>query len=135
MLMAMMVLLSSTGFAMDIHYCQNQLKSINLAGKAKTCHEKVVKPNCHKKENSSEQSSIDKKNCCHNESIVVEKTDLKLTNLQIFSTDNISVDFIVAFTITFLFQNDVSFDVQKLQLYQPPLPNRDHVVLYQSFLI
>ena len=72
--MAFMLLLSSTGFAMDVHYCQDQLKSISLIGKAKSCHEKQETPPCHHKKDSL--SKAEKDNCCHNETVVIEKSDL-----------------------------------------------------------
>jgi hypothetical protein len=33
-----LMLLSSIGFSIDMHFCQGMLKSYSLIGKAKTCH-------------------------------------------------------------------------------------------------
>jgi len=39
LLMAFLVFTSSISFAIDIHYCGGQVKSINLFGEAEKCHE------------------------------------------------------------------------------------------------
>lgn len=138
--MAWLMLLSSTGFSMDVHYCQDQLMSISFFSKAKSCHDKQDSPPCHKvkktchnqKENITES---DKDNCCHNETVVIEKSDFDATNAQIATMQDIQFDFVAAFVAVCVFNYIVETDHQSYPLYKPPLPDRDVQVLYQTFLI
>ena len=74
--MALLMMLSSTGFSMDIHYCQDQLKGVSLLvklnpvtkSKNAPCHK--MKKSCHHKNDNLNQT--DKDNCCHNETVVIE---------------------------------------------------------------
>lgn len=139
-LMAALMLLSSTGFSMDIHFCQDNIAGINLFGKAKSCHEKQSTPACHQTKKSCHQeedgiSEADKDNCCHNEAIVIEKSDLDATATQIATLQDIHLDFVAALIAVYVFNYDVQVDYQSYVQYKPPLPDRDVQILYQTFLI
>ena len=138
--MALLMMLSSTGFSMDIHYCQDQLKGISLFGKAKSCHEKQETPPCHQTKKSCHHkedgiSKADKDNCCHNEAVVIEKSDLDATATQIATLQDIHLDFVAALIAVYVFNYDVQVDYQSYVQYKPPLPDRDVQILYQTFLI
>ena len=138
--MALLMMLSSTGFSMDVHYCQDQLKSVSLFGKAKSCHEKQSTPACHQTKKSCHQeedgiSEADKDNCCHNEAVVIEKSDLDGTATQIATLQDIHLDFVAALIVVYVFNYDVQVDYQSYVQYKPPLPDRDVQILYQTFLI
>ncbi len=138
--MALLMLLSSTGFSMDVHYCQDQIKSISLFGKAKSCHEKQVTPPCHQakkichhKEDGLNEG--DKDNCCHNEAVVIEKSDLDATTTQVATVQDLQLEFVATFIAVYVFNYSVQTDYQPYKQYKPPLPGRDIQVLYQTFLI
>ena len=138
--MALLMMLSSTGFSMDIHYCQDQLKGISLIGKAKSCHDRQATPPCHKTKktchhNEESLSQAEKDNCCHNETVVIEKTDLDATATQMATVQDIQIDFVAAFVAVYVFNYSVQADYQQYAQYKPPLPDRDVQVLYQTFLI
>ena len=139
--MALLMLLSSTGFSMDLHYCQDQLKSISLFGKAKSCHEKQATSPCHQAKKSCRHQENDgvnkaeKDNCCHNETVVIEKSDLDATPTQLATVQDIQLDFVAAFIAVYVFNYIVRADFQPFAQYKPPLPDRDIQVLYQTFLI
>ncbi len=138
--MALLMMLSSTGFSMDVHYCQDQLKGISLFGKAKSCHEKQETPPCHRTKKSCHHledgiSKADKDNCCHNETVVIEKSDLDATPTQLATVQDIQLDFVAAFIAVYVFNYSVQADFQPYAQYKPPLPDRDVQVLYQTFLI
>ena len=140
--MALLMLLSSTGFSMDVHYCQDQLKGISLFGKAKSCHEKQEAPPCHQTKKSCHHqedgiSKADKDNCCHNETVVIEKSDLDATPTQKAASQDVQLDFVAAFMAVYVFNFNYSVraDYQPYAQYKPPLPDRDIQVLYQTFLI
>lgn len=145
--MALLMLLSSTGYAMDIHYCQDQLKDISLFGKSKSCHEKQETPTCHQTKTSLTDgqkschntkdgvSKTAEDNCCHNESVVIEKPDLDATPTQSTTVQNIQLEFVAAFIAVYVFNYAVQAEQQPFAQYKPPLPDRDVQVLYQTFLI
>ena len=62
-----LVFISSAGITVDFHYCNGELKSYNLIGKAKPCHEPTLKQ-CpfHKK---MMVNNNDKKGCCENKAV------------------------------------------------------------------
>ena len=139
--MALLMMLSSTGFSMDIHYCQDQMKGISLFGKAKSCHDKEATPPCHKIKKSCHHQENDdvnkaeKDNCCHNETVIIEKSDLDATATQIATIQDIQLDFVAAFVAVYILNYNVQADFQPYAQYKPPLPDRDVQVLYQTFLI
>lgn len=138
--MALLMLLSSTGFSMDLHYCQDQLKGISLIGKAKSCHDKQATPPCHKTKKTCHHSNdklsqTEKDNCCHNETVVIEKTDLDATATQIATVQDIQLEFVAAFVAVYVLNIYAQADFQPYAQYKPPLPDRDIQVLYQTFLI
>lgn len=138
--MALLMLLSSTGFSMDIHYCQDQLNGVSLIGNAKSCHEKQETSPCHKNKKSCHYQDgnaiqAEKDNCCHNETVVIEKSDLDVMTPQITTIQDIQLGFVTAFVKVFLFNYNVQADFQAYTQYKPPLPDRDVQLLYQTFLI
>lgn len=137
--LALLMFISSTGLSMDVHYCQDQLKGISLLGKAKSCHEAQASQSCHKKNkschHSAEATQTEKDNCCHNESLVVDKIDLGVSNTQITTFQDIQFDFVAAFVAVYVLNYSVEVDFQSYQHYKPPLPDRDIQVLFQRFLI
>ena len=138
--MAMLMLLSATGFSMDAHYCQDQLKGISFIGKATSCHDKEATPPCHKTKKSCQHKEVDlsqadKDNCCHNKNIVIEKSDVDATSPQLASIQDIQLDFVAAFVAVYVFHYNAEADFQSNHQYKPPIPDRDTRVLYQTFLI
>ncbi len=136
--MALLMLLSSTGFFMDAHYCEDQLQGISFFGKAKSCHDKQEIPPCHKTKKTCQHQKdgiTDKDNCCHNERIVIEKSELDATYQHIASVQDIQLDFVVAFVMVYHFTHSGESYDQSLKNYKPSLPDRDFQLLYQSYLI
>jgi hypothetical protein len=138
--MALLILLSSTGFSIDVHYCQDQVRGISLFGSAKSCHDKEINPPCHKTKKTCHQNTYSventsKDNCCHNKRVLIEKSDVDATSLQLATIENIKIQFVAAFIAVYVFNYNVDFAVQSFVQYKPPLPDKDVQVLYQSFLI
>ena len=64
--LAVLILLSTSSFTVDMHFCCNQLVDIAVWNKAKTCTEKV-----QKKDSPLKQcTTLQEKDCCSNESFV-----------------------------------------------------------------
>lgn len=138
--MALLMLLTSTGYSVDVHYCQDKLKGVSLLGVAKSCHEKQKTPPCHKSNKScqhqfSKLKQLDNDDCCHNETVVIEKSDLDATPTQLGTFQDLQLDFMAAFLAAYIFKSSVQANYQPNAQHKPPLPDRDIQVLYQTFLI
>lgn len=142
-LLALLMLITSAGFSLDLHYCQGNLKNLAFFKEAKSCHElaeKATSEHCKKmqkpcqKNNDTISKDVCEKSCCSHNTILVEaETDIFST--KIINTDNLSSDFIVAFVYTFGTTYSSTEYSNKYNLYKPPLPDKDLSVLFQSFLI
>ena len=139
--MAFLMLFSSVGFSIDMHYCQGKLKSFSFFGEAKNCHEMAKEKACphHQKKIEQEATktcSIDKKDCCQNKTLhfqchqdqQIQASDLVLSQL--------SQQFVVAFVAVF-FKNNFTETTAKSSYthYKPPIIPRDISVLFESFLL
>ena len=136
--MAFMVFCSSSGFSLDLHYCQGQLKSFSIFGKAKNCHEMAKMSHCkhHDTKTSSTCSDKKDKDCCNNETHLV-KSDLELqVNSFKINLDKNEEWFISAFVSIFLYSSFIPFsETDTFHTARPPLIPRDICVLFQNFLL
>lgn len=139
--MAFLIFFSSVGFSINMHYCQGKLKSFSLIGKAKNCHEmaKATK-SCHHHqamivEQTEEGCSIDKKDCCENETLRFQlEQDQKAHSSEALSHQQVQ-QFLIAYLAVF-FQDDFpEKDQVASECYRPPLIPRDIPVLFESFLL
>lgn len=136
--MAFLVLLTSSGLSMDVHFCQGKFKRANIFGKAKTCQEVqdcIIK--CGKKVESSHTEIAcskdgDHKGCCSNESFVL---DLDLQSFEIIRAElnDIQKQFLTTFTYTYILNLVHVKDVSKFSSYIPPPIEKDTAVLFQVF--
>ena len=141
--MAFLMLFTSVGFSMDLHYCQGHLKSISLIGKAKNCHElqaqstsdhcKKAKASCNHTGESLTQKEAD--GCCNNKTVTIVDLDedffisdgnLEYNTLNIIAInlDQSHIDAIV-----------VNHDVDAYLHYKPPETHKDFQSYFQIFII
>ncbi len=145
------MLVTSGGWAIDVHYCQGELVSFSIFGKAKPCHKEkhkaVVSPeeeNCHHHCDGPDSERVcafsfdQEDNCCHNQTFFIQSDQ----NQQVLATpefkagsDKLAPQFFLAYIIAFFgcdfsSQRDAFSNIQ----YSPPLTVRDIPVLFQSFL-
>ena len=127
--MALVVLMTTTSFAMDMHYCGDTLVDYSFTQQAKSCGmEKVISTS------DCETPTISQKSCCSDKQLVKESTDNfkvswdQITPAQqwfisslIYSYSNLSIS-----TST----NSVTYAD-----YSPPFIRQDVQVLHQTFLI
>jgi len=126
--MAVVVLLSTTSFAITKHFCGNTLVDTAIFSKAKTCgmeKEASVK---------IESCSIVKENCCSSEQILIDGQD----EVQI-KLDKISFEqqtFIASFIYTYinLFEG-LDKNVSSFGEYDPPLVINQIFKIDESYLI
>ncbi len=126
-LMAFVVLFTTTSFTIDMHYCGDTLVETAVFHKAKGCGMEMQKP-------STEGCAITKKNCCNDEQLVIDGQD----ELQL-QVDTISFEqqvFITSFVFTYsnLFEG-LNNNVSSYEAYKPPLVIRQLYKLDETYLI
>lgn len=133
--LAFLMLTTSVGFAVDMHFCQGQVQSFNFFGKAATCQEigeVVAMKDCtHPKE-----ASVQQKDCCSNKTFLFQSDQ----NQQVQTADYVVSQQVQQFVIAYLtvfFINDFSIENEAIpfNLYEPPNIAKDIPVLIQSFLL
>jgi len=136
-IMALMILMSSSTFIVDFHYCQGHLKSFSLFGKAKNCHElagQMASCKHHQKLELDDIScSEEDKNCCSNNTLLFESendyqyltSDFVLIDSYVFEVSNVISSFEI-------FNRSVNV-LNDFLLYKPPLIQKDISVLYETF--
>jgi hypothetical protein len=145
---------TSLGFSLDMHYCQDEIQSISIIGKAKSC-DKLADHLCDRAGTSNHgtvesKSSDDKagschsemtgkecdKDCCQNRTLQVDNLEEESLSTPIPSFDLNQIQFVLAFVGSFynfsFFQENSTL---KYFTYKPPLIERDIQLLFQSFLI
>ena len=139
--MAFLMFSSSIGFSMDVHFCENQIESVNFFGDAEPCEmmqesmkghscceapKKEIK-SCHNKE-------MAKDNCCHNESFSLSNSgELETSSFSLVQFQQVITAIIV------LFPNiNVLKTLRKkanYAYYKPPPIIKDISILIQVFRI
>ena len=142
LVMAALMFTSTVGFSVDMHICQDKLKSFNIFGTAKSCYDlaggvQVKKCTKHNVQSSSEDTtSFDRKNCCQNKIQLFQSEENQQLQSQTIKLSNPIKQFITAFSFVYLFNFSV-IDTQSYGWlnYTPPLITRDFSALFQSFLL
>jgi hypothetical protein len=138
--MALLMLISSAGVAMDFHFCQGDLQNISFFKKAKSCHEVTKKTHCEKMakkacHDETEENLDHPKNCCDSKALVIQfDSDFAVPSLIDFDFDR-----------SYLALDIQHFNIEELEIecyqakdyknYKPPSRDIDHIVSFQSFLI
>ena len=99
------ILFSSFGFTIDVHYCNGEVKSIGFLSEAEACdmgglaneifeslppcHQKKLKEQNEKIKNTQHKNGDLKSNCCHNHTFIfesnqeIEQTDAEISLLDV----------------------------------------------------
>ncbi len=122
---AFMVLLSSSSFTVNMHFCMDRIHSVSLIEKAAPCPMELNVPVCH---------NAKKHSCCDDEQLTFEGKNFKSQesiSLQIAQHSWIAVLPVIAEI------NQISNESSSTPVvsYKPPLISQDIPVLIQSFLI
>ncbi len=143
------MLLSSTGFSMDMHFCQDQIKGISFMSEAESCHKETAAPACHNTdsktachegkshcENDDSKTSISKDDCCHNETVSMDNVDADYSIYKIdIQKQALQIRFVTAFVAVYILHYNEEINRPTYFSYSPPLLHRDRQILFQSFLI
>ena len=142
LILAFLMFFSSVGFSIDMHYCQGQLKSFSLLGKAKNCHEmtqaKMACPHHQQQLKPAAEkgcSMSDEKDCCNSETLFFQADhdqNIQASNVLISSQTQ---QFIAAFVVAFIQSTTVENASPVHAFYKPPLILKDIPVLLASFLL
>ena len=126
-LLSFIVLFSSMSFAIDEHYCGNNLMDVSHFGDADNCGSEEVTMN-------SSSSSVKQNNCCKDETTLLESSIFnkeKFINLQHIDAE---VLFFKANSYLGTYK-DIAIEIEYYTNFSPPDIAQDIQVLHQAFLI
>lgn len=140
LIMAILLFTSSVSFAVDMHFCKGELKSISFWGKAPSCHEqaaaKISCPHHRKIMAEKGEAALKKSNCCDNHTVQVEADHERQTQAAVELELNPTLQyFLIAYTASLFTTEDIARMPVPYLNYKPPLIPRDIPVLTQSFLL
>lgn len=138
--LAALMFTSSVSFSMDIHVCQDHIKSWSLFGKAQTCYPNEESDQCKNLQLTCDggigkHHSFSKKPCCVNASMVFKSLEYQasvdlsneaqpiLPNLRSITIPRSSMQ-----------ANHSRCRLHQFHPHQSPLPYRDTIILFQAFL-
>ena len=126
--MALVVMLSTVSFTVDMHFCGDNLVSFSLLKDAESCGMGI------QQHSSSWEEMIASKSCCSDKEFVKEgQKDLKKSYEQ-FTSEKVTALFIQSFA--YLQENITSGNKPfRLKDYSPPHLNQDLKALYETYLI
>ena len=130
-IIANLILISITGFTVNMHYCHDQLIDLALFSPAHSCCDTGDEGLCHA------EGDITKKNHCKDESLQVGSTDDYVGTSFAFSFENdLSIDLLISATILYNFQGPDNIRAQEPPWHKEPPPCQEVVLSHiQSFLI
>ena len=127
LLLALLVLMSSTSFLVGMHFCMGEVKSVSIVIPAEKCvkHEKPAPP-CHKHMQA---------NCCQDRVVLHEGDDFKnaFTHFDLTAATDFQV--VTPFLLVSEVVPSSSTALNFSRSYDPPQPGTDYVVALQVFRI
>lgn len=135
--LAFLILFSSSGLTLDIHFCQGKMKRLNLFGEAMSCAEVSQRAaKCHNSNTIKAICVIDgeHKGCCNNKSFDLDLDFDSGEALQTPLTD-MQIQFVKAFVLSYFADARPSPALHNYTNYYPPPLKRDIPVLFQTFLL
>jgi hypothetical protein len=128
-MLAMLVLVSSSSFMVNMHFCGGHVQSVSLIEEAAQCPMEVLPP-CHKK------MAVKKSGCCQDKHVTFEGKDFN-TQVQDFSMLTWqAINWVATLPMIMeVIQVNEALAYSNQTPYKPPIVERDIPVLVQSFLI
>lgn len=125
-LLAFLVLASSTSFVVGLHVCMGKVQNVALFAKADGCAMEKQLPPCHRHT---------QKPCCDDETLIHEGAELKTS----FETLAFGTPWaFIANTPLVVLSNIIPVEDRAttcIDFYDPPLPSSDRTVILHTFLI
>ena len=133
--MALLMLMTSTVGAIDMHFCKGQLKGVSIFGAEESCH-KVETTACCMHATSCEAPIIEKDlNCCSDLSIAVAQDTIDKvlpSQVDVWSQAVFAVAFVHAYVLEYL---PLEQRIVPFLNHTIPILDKDIVVFVQSFLL
>lgn len=126
--LAMVVLFSTTSFTVNMHYCGDHLVDMKIYQEAEGCGMEISMTN------STPETALSKTPCCKNEQILVQGQDELQTSIENFNTYPDYVFVSVVYTYLNLFES-LPKEIIPFKDYSPPNLVADIHVLDQVFII
>ncbi len=125
-ILAIIVLVSSTSFTVGMHICMGEVQNVALFGKADSCQKEKALPACHKHMKPA---------CCEDELVYHEGTDFKGSIEHIHIVAPASID--IERPLILISEVIPASPISRTQYYNydPPLRSCDLTVEHQVFLI
>ena len=131
------VLLSSIGFVVQRHFCQNELKSVSVFIKAESCHKNMAEESScpmHKSEEHNHDGDQEKKDCCDDTVELVKlEQELQAKSLEVQLQNNPFLLGIISLALRVMLPEEAISPTYFLN-YTPPLLVCDFTVSLQTFL-
>lgn len=149
--MAVLMLVTSSGLSMDVHFCRGELINFSFFGEAEPCEMALKQKEktpikeethscCHAKkvekvevETCSHTSEI-KGNCCHNESYSMDASGAYEAEQFTLGFTTLIVEIPQIYTLDLAFFGFKS-ELNYFHYYHPPPISRDIQTLHQVFII
>ena len=128
--LAFIVLVSSSSFVVNMHFCGGHVQSVSLIEEAAPCPMEVQLPPCHKK------MAIKKSGCCEDTHVAFEGKDFnaKLHDFSMLAWHAMNSVANLPLIMEVVQVNEALAYSSHIP-YKPPIVERDIPVLIQSFLI
>lgn len=128
-LLALLVLVGSTSFKVNLHYCMGLVQSVSLFVEAESCGD-IKKPD----HNSHSESDSCQKSCCDDETIVVEGKNEKTAPIAVtlIPQKTSMVFFYISYTYLYTPTDSQTYSLKE---YSPPLIEHSLPMFTQSFLL
>ncbi len=133
LLMALLILVSTTGFSVHAHSCAGELQDFSFYEKAEGCSmERQVKAACHATEHTA---TVQAEPCCENHAFQLEQHEetVELASVKIFKPELKLVAFAWSLVLPLL-QENTSGSIIPEAYGSPPIA-RDIFIFVQSFLL
>jgi hypothetical protein len=125
-LLALLVLVSSTSFMVGMHFCQGEIQNIALFSKADGCEKEMSLPPCHRHQQMP---------CCADKTVVHDGDDFKASIEHLYVVAPMPVAIAQALIQRSEIIPTAPFARAEYYNYDPPLRSWDLTVQYQVFLI
>ena len=128
--MAAFILLSTSSFTVNMHFCCDKLVDMAFFSKAEACKDKV-----QKEDNPFKKcTSLQEKDCCDNQTILKEANDTFKKSTTVLEVENLV--FLKSFIYSYinLFEG-LDKNMVPFKDYVPPLFSKDIYILHETYLI
>ncbi|WP_347158657.1 HYC_CC_PP family protein [Pontibacter chitinilyticus] len=134
--LTLLVLVSSTGMAVGLHYCGGEVADVTFFGNKAACpmeqEQQASLPPCH----TPQKHHLAKKSCCENHKLELKRLDTATDGKAITFTKTFDLKFIAVVKAVILhFYAPAAATTPAFALYTSPPLSRDIHVLVQSFLL